>query len=216
MEITDVLIVEDLVEVSTWLQSRIAQSFGAVNVNVAASLAAANAALAHTQWTLVLLDLGLPDGDGTSLIREIKAKTPSCFCIVTTIFDDSDHIFPALSAGADGYLLKDEEDEVFSHNLAGILAGRPPLSSSIANQVLASFRRPIIPATTPLTPREEDVLVLIAKGYSCKNAAVALGVSYYTAAGYLKSVYQKLQVNTRAEATLKAVELGIISTSDTP
>ncbi|TPE53422.1 response regulator transcription factor [Maribrevibacterium harenarium] len=214
--ISHVLIVEDIPEIRDWLYGRIMDAFTTPTIMSVASLAAAKEAIKQRTWDLVLLDLGLPDGNGTELIRPLKTYSPNCHCIITTIFDDSEHIFPALSAGADGYLLKDEEEGEFCNNLRGILAGRPPLSSSIAQQVLMSLRRPTPPPASSLTPREEEILVLIARGYRCKDAANALGVSYNTACGYLKSVYQKLQINSRAEATLKAIELGIISTTDTP
>ncbi len=216
MDIRQVLIVEDIPEISAWLAERVKQIFGACNITEVVSVAAVKEILEQTSWDLVLLDLGLPDGSGIDLIRPFKTHFPNCHCIVTTIFDDGDHIFPALAAGADGYLLKDEEEVEFCNSLRGILAGRPPLSSSVAQQVLLSLRRPIPLATPVLTPREEEILVLIAKGYRCKDAATSLGVSYNTACGYLKSVYQKLQINSRAEATLKAIELGVISTKGTP
>ena len=216
MTISQVLIVEDIPEISAWLAERINEAFASPAITAVASLTAAREAIKQSTWHLVLLDLGLPDGNGTDLIRLLKTYSPNSHCIITTIFDDSDHIFPALAAGADGYLLKDEEEVEFCNNLRGILAGRPPLSSSIAQQVLMSLRRPAPASSSTLTPREEQILVLIAKGYRCKDAALALGVSYNTACGYLKSVYQKLQINSRAEATLKAIELGIISTTDTP
>jgi len=216
MDITQVLIIEDIPEISEWLAERVKQTFGVCNISQVDGVVAAKKSLHQTTWDLILLDLGLPDGNGVDLIRPLKTILPNCHCIVTTIFDDSGHIFPALSAGADGYLLKDEEEAEFCNSLRGILAGRPPLSSLIAQQVLLSLRRPIPSAAPTLTPREEEILVLIAKGYSCKDAAASLGVSYNTACGYLKNVYQKLQINSRAEATLKAIELGIVSTTDTP
>ena len=212
MDTGRILIVEDLPEIADWLRDCVNQSLPYEHLSVAYDLAQAHKSLSQQTWDLVLLDLGLPDGDGTSFIRPLKTHAPQCACIVTTIFDDADHVFPALSAGADGYLLKDETEEIFCENLTGILAGRPPISSSIAVKILSSFRQPKTQECDGLTPREKDILVLIAKGYSCKDAATAMGVSYHTAAGYLKTVYQKLQINSRAEATLKAIEMGIIST----
>ncbi len=212
MDTGRILIIEDLPEIADWLQHCIEQTLPYEQIVVANTLAQAHKSLDQQQWNLVLLDLGLPDGDGTSFIGPLKTHAPHCSCVVTTIFDDADHVFPALSAGADGYLLKDETEDMFCDNLKGILAGRPPISSSIAIKILSSFRQPQSKECDGLTPREKDILVLIAKGYSCKDAAKAMGVSYHTAAGYLKTVYQKLQINSRAEATLKAIEMGIIST----
>jgi len=159
---------------------------------------------------LALVDLGLPDGSGIDIIRAIKRQRPQSYCVVTTIFDDSDHLFSALHAGADGYLLKDELEQEFVHHLRGILEGRPPLSAAIARKVLSVFR-PVADETVRLAPREEQVLTLIARGYSVRKVGEMLGISQHTVAGYLKTIYQKLQVNSRAEATLRAVDLGLVA-----
>ncbi|MCB1705205.1 MAG: response regulator transcription factor [Halioglobus sp.] len=205
------LVIEDVSDVAGWLGARVADVFGQTEISIATSFAAARAQIESASWDLVLVDLGLPDGDGTDLIPLVKLRHPAAPCVVTTIFDDADHLFPALRAGADGYLLKDEEERVFAENLAGILSGRPPLSASIATQMLHVFRPERSEESVSLSPREEQMLVLISKGYSSREASSALSISYHTGAGYLKSVYQKLQVNSRAEATVKAMELGLIS-----
>ncbi|MCB1687987.1 MAG: response regulator transcription factor [Halioglobus sp.] len=205
------LIIEDVPDVFHWLSGRVADVFGDTPISSAVSFADAKVLIEKGNWDLFLIDLGLPDGDGTDLIPLAKRLHPNAHCVVTTIFDDADHLFPALRAGADGYLLKDEEDGVFAENLAGILSGRPPLSASIAKQMLHVFRPVKDDDSVPLSPREEQMLVLISKGYSSREASSALSISAHTGAGYLKSVYQKLQVNSRAEATVKALEMGLIS-----
>ena len=158
---------------------------------------------------LALIDLGLPDGRGETIIRQIKERKSETLCVVTTIFDDADHLFPALRAGADGYLLKDEADHEFTASLRGIMDGRPPLSSSIALLVLEYFR-PCRNEQVQLTNRERDVLHLIANGLSVKQAADSLGLKPNTVSGYMKILYQKLRVSNRAEAALKAVNMGLI------
>ncbi|MGB1457557.1 response regulator [Spongiibacter marinus] len=208
--ITHILIVEDLPDVSDWLSRIAAQCFPDASVRRADSLASARELLPTWPAQLALLDIGLPDGSGVALIPEILAKNPQCSCVITTIFDDSEHLFAALKAGAEGYLLKDETTEVFSQRLMGILAGQPPLSPSIARRMLAFFR-PQKAIEYNLTARESEVLTLIAHGYSVRNAAESLQLSHHTVADYLKDIYRKLQVNSRAEATLKAVDLGLIT-----
>jgi DNA-binding NarL/FixJ family response regulator len=204
------LIIEDVSDVFHWLSARVNDVFGTTEIMPAASFEQAKKLIEESSWDLLLVDLGLPDGDGTDLIPLAKRLHRAAHCVVTTIFDDADHLFPALRAGADGYLLKDEEDQVFADNLAGILSGRPPLSASIATQMLHVFRPERNDDAIALSPREEQMLVLISKGYSSREASTALSISYHTGAGYLKSVYQKLQVNSRAEATVKAMEMGLI------
>ncbi|CAA0122730.1 Transcriptional regulatory protein DegU [Halioglobus japonicus] len=204
------LIIEDVSDVFHWLSDRVSDVFDNADISSAASFTEAKAFIESRSWDLFLVDLGLPDGDGADLIPLAKQLHPDAHCVVTTIFDDADHLFPALRAGADGYLLKDEEDQVFAQNLSGILSGRPPLSASVATQMLHVFRPEKKHDSAMLSPREEQMLVLISKGYSSREASSSLSISYHTGAGYLKSVYQKLQVNSRAEATVKAMEMGLI------
>tara|TARA_R110002049_G_scaffold134086_3_gene293490 strand:+ start:312 stop:962 length:651 start_codon:yes stop_codon:yes gene_type:complete len=204
------LIIEDVSDVYHWLSARVCDVFENAEITSALTFAEAKALIKERSWDLFLVDLGLPDGDGAELIPLAKQFHPDAHCVVTTIFDDADHLFPALRAGADGYLLKDEEDHVFAQNLSGILSGRPPLSASVAQQMLQVFRPEKNHDSALLSPREEQMLVLISKGYSSREASASLSISYHTGAGYLKSVYQKLQVNSRAEATVKAMEMGLI------
>ena len=202
-----VLIVEDIAEVFRALQLMVETAFPGVAVAHAGTVAAGRKALADGGHDLVLLDLGLPDGSGTELVREF-AGGPSQI-VITTIFDDDDHLFDALRAGANGYLLKDEPATVLIDLLRGIGDGRPPLSASIARRILHFFRPPS-PTRTPLSPRETEVLTLIARGYTVRDVADTLSMSYNTAAGHLKSIYHKLSVNSRAEAAMEAVRLGVV------
>ena len=131
--------------------------------------------------------------------------------MVTTIFEDDGHLFPALRAGAQGYVLKDLPQEQLAAMLVGIERGQPPLSPSIARRLLSFFNPPVpaaSPDENPLTERETEVLRLIAKGFSVPKVAEQLGISRNTTAGYLKDIYRKLQVNSRAEATLAAARRG--------
>tara|TARA_B100001250_G_scaffold296204_1_gene257762 strand:- start:211 stop:852 length:642 start_codon:yes stop_codon:yes gene_type:complete len=211
--VNQLLIIEDLPEVSAWLSALCRQVFTHAEIRTAAHLRDARQQLADLTPDLALIDLGLPDGDGTLLIREMKALKQPPLCVVTTIFDDSGHLFPALRAGADGYLLKSDPEPDFVQALQGILGGRPPISASMARAMLGHFH-PRRDSASLLTRREEDILVLIANGYSVRRAAEALKITENTAAGYLKNIYQKLQVSNRAEAALQAVHLGLIHPAD--
>jgi DNA-binding NarL/FixJ family response regulator len=132
--------------------------------------------------------------------------------VVATIYDDDQHVFPALRAGAHGYVLKEQSREVLARLLTGIVSGEPPLSPSIARKMLRFFN----PAPTPddeagLSPREEEVLRLIAKGYTLAAVGDLLKISRHTVAGYVKALYRKLNVTSRAEATLEAARRGIVN-----
>lgn len=201
------LVIEDNPSASTIMTGYLHQVFPAIIVHQVASLQEARVKLQSFTPDIVLLDIGLPDGKGTQLLTE------SCFdnkslVIVTTIFDDGDNVFDALRAGAQGYLLKDETDQQFIQALEGILAGRPPLSTAIARRMM-DFFRPQTPNKV-LSQRETELLILIAQGQSVRRAAEALGLTQNTAAGYLKNIYQKLQVNSRAAVTRKAIDLGLV------
>ncbi|MZR62982.1 response regulator transcription factor [Alcanivorax sp. DP30] len=213
LSVKQVLIVEDLPDVADWLHQQVVIMLDPDQVHRATNLADASRCMEQHQYDLALIDLGLPDGSGMSLVRPFKKANPGAQCIITTIFDDAEHLFGSLRAGADGYLLKDDTEEAFAGHLSGILQGRPPLSASIARRLLEHFHPLAGEKDVALTRREQDMLTLIAKGLSVKHAAEKLGISHYTAAGYMKDVYAKLQVNTRAEATLKAIHMGLVNPS---
>jgi DNA-binding NarL/FixJ family response regulator len=208
------LVVDDLASSRDWLARAAQLAFPGIEVAQAASLAEAFA-LCDPPPPLALIDLGLPDGSGVRLIERLHPL--GTLCVVATVFDDDAHLFPALHAGAQGYVLKDQAPETLAAMLAGIASGQPPLSPSIARRLLRHFQPPA-PAQTEaaqteaaLTARETDVLRLIAKGLSVGEAADLLALSRHTVAGYLKDIYRKLSVGTRAEATLEAMRRGLVA-----
>jgi DNA-binding NarL/FixJ family response regulator len=203
------LVVDDLASSRDWLSRALEQAFPGIGITLAASLAEARGHV-ESAPPLALIDLGLPDGSGIRLIESLQPL--GTLCIVATIFDDDAHLFPALHAGAQGYVLKDQATDTLAEMLTGIAAGQPPLSPSIARRLLRHFQ-PVLPdASEPsLTGRETDVLRLIAKGHTVADVARLLGLSRHTAAGYLKDVYRKLSVSSRAEATLEATRRGLVA-----
>jgi DNA-binding NarL/FixJ family response regulator len=203
------LVVDDLTSSREWLARAIALAFPESALSFAADLAGAFQ-LAEPLPSLALVDLRLPDGSGTRLIEYLAPR--GTVCVVATVFDDDAHLFPALRAGAQGYVLKDQSPEALAELLRGIVAGQPPLSPSIARRLLRHFG-PCAPGTDAphLTPREIDVLRLVAKGYTLAQVAATLSLSRHTASGYLKDVYRKLSVTSRAEAALEAARLGLVA-----
>lgn len=208
------LIVEDLAENRIWLSQTLEQGFPGMAVHCATTVAGAREWLAHAAPPdIALIDLGLPDGSGIELIELLNRRSPQTLCIVATIYDDDAHLFPALRAGARGYILKDQGRDEAARLLQGIAAGQPPLSPGIARKILASFQ---IPAPKPdperpaLTPREIEVLRLISKGMTLTETAKLLQLSRHTVDGYVKEIYRKLNVSSRAEAALSAQQLGLV------
>jgi DNA-binding NarL/FixJ family response regulator len=161
-------------------------------------------------FALAVVDLGLPDGSGVNIIAEITKEFPDVTTIVSSIYDDDEHLFEALSAGARGYLVKNQEPEMMVHYLRRIELGEPPLSPSIALRLLSHFRTLVRPPTeVALTGRETETLALLARGLTIAEVARHLLLSPPTVAGYVKAIYQKLNISSRAEATLHAVRRGL-------
>jgi DNA-binding NarL/FixJ family response regulator len=211
-DVTQALVVEDLPSSREWLVEALNAAFPGITVRACATLAEA-ARLLDPPPQVALIDLALPDGSGVSLIQRLQREHPQCLCVVATVFDDDAHLFPALAAGAQGYVLKDQSRDVLAQMLCGIAAGQPPLSPSIARRLLRHFRATPRPPDEeePLTARENEVLRLMAKGYTVQEAAQMLELSRHTVASYLKDVYRKLRVGSRAEATLEAARRGLIA-----
>jgi two-component system, NarL family, nitrate/nitrite response regulator NarL len=185
-------------------------------------------------FKLVLVDLELPDGNGMDLLSEL-AHYPATK-IVTTLYSDDDHLFPALQRGADGYLLKEDRFEVLVEELQKIVRGQPPLSPAIARRLLTHFRsdgdagsahgsglssagfstsKPIPLVEKPLdherlTPRESEVLTYLSKGFTIKEIASLMGIKWFTVNDHIKSIYKKLNVSSRAEAAVLASKQGLV------
>lgn len=205
------LIVEDLAASAEWLAQVLAQAFDGISVDSAETLQDARAAAARRRPDIALVDLDLPDGSGVELIRDFSQAYPECHCVVTTIYADDNHLFPALRAGARGYLLKDHPAERVILALRAIGNGEPPLSPVIAQRLLDVFNESrSTPQGIALTPRESETLTLVAKGLRLVDVAEHLGVSRHTVAGFIKGIYRKLNISSRAEAALEAARLGLV------
>ncbi len=215
------LIVEDQADTRTWLVDILGQTFPGMEIAQAANFTAARSWLRARRstadtlaFTIALVDIGLPDGSGIDLIRDLNAHHVGALPIVTTIYNDDTHLFDAIAAGAKGYLLKDQDADMLAHYLRRIEMGDPPLSPSIARRMLEHFRthppmpRNDTPAAT-LTPRETEVLRLIGRGLRVAEAARVLELSEHTVADYVKAIYAKLNISSRAEAGLEAARRGL-------
>lgn len=213
--IRQAMVVEDQPALAQWLVQTLEEAFPGVHVVYAGTLQAARLVLKELATPeIALIDLGLPDGSGVDLIREIATAHPNCQCIVSTIYADDQHLFPALRAGAGGYLLKDQPRERIVQSLRGIAAGEPPLSASIARRLLRVFgdaAPTVAEGGETLTPRERETLALIAKGFKIAEVATSLGVTRNTAHGFIKNVYRKLKIGSRAEAATEAARMGLIN-----
>ena len=207
------LLIEDQPTTRDWMLGVLARAFPGIDIATVGSLKAANAWLdQHGQglW-LAIVDLGLPDGTGIDIVRRLQAEQPDVLPIVATIYDDDAHLFDAIAAGARGYVLKDEEAGLLVSYLQRIERGEPPLSPSIALRMPGPFRAPPKKgdAEAGLSPRETEVLPLLARGLTVAEAARRIGLQPQTVASYVKVIYQKLCVSSRAEATREAIRRGL-------
>jgi DNA-binding NarL/FixJ family response regulator len=210
----NVLLLEDLPEIRAWMKALVLQVFPGAAVSESARVHDALELVSAVKFDLALIDLGLPDGSGVDVVARLRDKQPEALSVVVTIHDDDEHLFPALQAGAFGYILKEQARELIADQLQRISAGEPPLSPSIARKVIKYFAEQAKPQHDPLphvqlTERESEVLLRVAKGFTLPEIGVQLNLSRHTIADYVKQIYRKLNVSSRAEAALEAQRLGL-------
>lgn len=154
---------------------------------------------------VVLCDINMPGMTGIECVRRLKTDLPDTQFVMLTVFGDVDHIFDALAAGASGYLLKSTPREELVTALREVRSGGSPMTSDVARKVVQSFRRPA-PAEAPgqaLSDRERSVLELLAAGHLYKEIADQLGISVTTVNTYIRRIYEKLHVRSRAQAVAR-------------
>lgn len=172
---------------------------------------------------VLLVDLGLPDRSGIEVIQSCRSNSPLTEIMVVTMFGDEANMIRAFEAGARGYLLKDGTEEQLSAHVMDLHAGGSPMSPLIARQLVARISQ--VPAPAPgaagrpeagdelvdrLSPRESEILALVARGYTYGELAKLLGVSLSTVQTHVKSIYSKLAVHSKTEAVFEARQMGLL------
>ncbi len=155
---------------------------------------------------VVLMDINLPGLSGVECVRRLKPQVPGVQFIMLTVYQNTEHIFNALAAGATGYMLKQTPPAELLEAIKEVFAGGSPMSSHIARKIVQSFQQPApAPGTeaATLSPREAQVLELLAKGFLYKEIADEMKVSYATVHTHIRHVYEKLHVRSRTEAVAK-------------
>ena len=203
-------------------------------LTVAASfvtLASARQWFSKHQSDLLLVDLGLPDGSGLTLMREVHARWPQCDMLVVSMFGDEVNVVASIEAGAVGYVHKDDEAADIAETLLAVKRGASPISPMIARHLLrrmqpgaAPVREAVVVPSQPLphdeavvalTKREQEVLEYIARGFSYAEFARLQGITVHTVQTYIKKLYGKLAVHSRSEAVYEANRLGLLNTFNT-
>jgi DNA-binding NarL/FixJ family response regulator len=200
-----VALVEDQREIrERWV--RLLESFGDFRCVCACSSGeAALVDIPAARPDVVLMDIFLPGMSGIECTAQLKGQLPQTQILILTASDDEEMVFPALEAGADGYLLKQSKPADLREALLDALKGGVPMTSGIARRVAEYFRQraQLRDEVVHLSPREKEVLAMLSKGYSNKEIASNLSLSVETIHGYLKHVYEKMHVRSRAEAVAK-------------
>jgi DNA-binding NarL/FixJ family response regulator len=162
--------------------------------------------------SVVLMDIKMKGMDGIECVRRLKEKMPEILVIMLTVFEDEDLIFDALMAGATGYLLKRQPPEQLLEAIHEVLAGGSPMSATIARKVVKLLQRSGDVAKSSggvrllLSARQREMLDLLAAGEPYKAIADKMGLSIHTVRGYIRRIYEKLQVHTRTEAVAKYLQ----------
>lgn len=180
-----------------------------------ATLQAARAWFAANDADVLLTDLALPDGHGIELIRDVAARSKQCDILVVSIFGDEDTVIACVEAGAVGYIHKDSKPQDVAQIIIDVKRGASPISPMIARKLLQRLRNQssTAPVETPaaLSPRESEVLELIARGYAYAEIANLQGVTMHTIQSHIKSLYAKLAVHSRSEAVFEATRMGLLT-----
>jgi DNA-binding NarL/FixJ family response regulator len=212
-----VALVEDDVHFQNAITAAIKASPDICLASMASTRAAGLLALGQPPADVLLIDLGLPDGSGIDVIRAARNKWPTCAVMVCTTFGDEAHVMKSIEAGASGYLLKDGEPGDMLAEIRSLHAGGSPISPLIARQILTRFREaPAVAEVAPerehavLSAREKEVLEFITKGFTAMEIAQLTKVSQHTVQTYVRRIYSKLNVTSKAEAIYEARSQGIL------
>lgn len=200
-----VSIVEDDGEARKLLAGWIKRADGLRCVGEYDSAESALSSLPAENPSVVLMDINLPGMNGVECVRRLKGILPSTQFVMLTVYEDADHIFNALAAGATGYLLKQTPRRELLAALQDVNRGGSPMASNIARRVVQSFQQtnPSRVDAEELSGREQEVLNLLARGFLYKEIAESLNISVVTVNTYIRRIYEKLHVRSRSQAVAK-------------
>jgi DNA-binding NarL/FixJ family response regulator len=169
---------------------------------------------------VLLTDLGLPDGSGMQVIRHARQRYPECEALVISMFGDEENVLASIEAGALGYIHKDAAPDDIAVTILEMKRGASPISPMIARRVLSKYMAMQV-ASAPvqvaldsvalLSAREQEVLAMIARGFSYAEISKLQGISVHTVQTHIKSLYRKLAVHSKNEAVFEATRLGLLS-----
>ncbi len=223
MQAWRVLVVEDNLEMQEFFATCIARSPELQLSGCTGTVAEAKNWLDINASTLnvLLIDLGLPDGSGLDVIRHAMQRNPACEVLVISMFGDEDNVLASIEAGALGYIHKDATPDDIADAILAMRRGESPISPMIARRVLSKYRsegavasQGLADATQSadlLSPKELEVLALIARGFSYGEIARIQALSVHTVQSHIKKIYFKLAVHSKNEAVFEATRMGLLT-----
>jgi DNA-binding NarL/FixJ family response regulator len=209
------MVVEDDASVRDILTTWLREAHGFVCIGAFPDVESAMPRIAQAKPDVVLVDINLPGLSGVECVRQLKPRVPATQFVMLTVYEDSNHIFDALSSGATGYLVKTTSREALIAALREVHAGGSPMSGNIARKVVQLLHQPkrTSTASDELSKRENEVLDLLAQGYLYKEIAEALGITIDTVNTYIRRIYEKLHVHSRAQAVALVANLTLKKTN---
>ena len=205
------LIYDDSEAVRTSIVNLLDRNDGFISVGAFANALQVEYQVEELMPDVVLMDINMPGINGIQATQLIKAKYPEIKVLIQTAFDNDEHVFGSLKAGAEGYLLKSSSAEKILKGIEDLSNGGAIMTPSIALRVMQSFQPTAKPSQAyNLTNKETIVLGLLSEGFSYKMIASKMDISYFTVNAHIRRIYQKLQVNSSAEAVSLALKTGIV------
>lgn len=217
-----VSLVDDDVDFQMAVTEALATASDVTLQNIVGTMAEGLIMLNAPQVDVLIVDLGLPDGSGIEIIRAAHEKWPECNLMVSTTFGDELHVMQSLEAGATGYLLKDSDSVNLINEIRSLHSGGSPISPLIARKILTHFcsdakkhidqdSKAFNANQVALSKREQEVLEYITKGFSSNEIASLLEVSPHTILTFVRRIYTKLKVTSKAEAIYEARNQGLLN-----
>jgi len=205
-----VLLVEDDVEMRAQLEAIVALD-GCLNLTAScATLSKAMQLVEHTPPDILISDIVLPDGEGFTVIKEVRARNPQAVILVISVLGDEIALTTAIAAGADGYLLKDASAPDVLAAIHEAEAGGAPISAMMARHLLNRLIPREKDESAGLTNKEAHILEVLSRGYTYRETAELVGISPHTMTSHIKNIYRKLQVHSGQQAVMEGLRRGII------
>jgi len=207
----NILLLEDQLTTQEWIASILQEVFPHHTIFKSSSAEQARQLIDCNVFSIAIIKTRLVDDAGISLLKAIKTINPASVCVVSSETSQDQQIFSALQSGADGYIINDGSRINFQNSLQHIHNSEPALSASVVLSMMHYIQqlRPAV-EIKKLTPRQSQILALIAQGQANKQIAIELDLSIYTIMDHIKRLYEKLNISSRAQAAIKAHQLGLI------